>query len=55
MRTHTHTHAQFSNEVNDLREWPLVKVRGCFKSRHFEKSNRSFAKLPQFEKDETRR
>lgn len=27
-----------------------MKVRGCFKSRHFEKSNRSFAKLPQFEK-----
>lgn len=27
-----------------------MKVRRCFKSRHFEKSNRSFAKLPQFEK-----
>ena len=27
-----------------------MKVRGCFKSRHFEKSNRSFAKLSQFEK-----
>lgn len=28
-----HAHIQISNEVNDLREWPLVKVRGCFKKR----------------------